>query len=131
MAKEHQFNLRLDDDVRESLSRLAAHYGLTAAQVVRNLIVQEANAVAATTDDHRLVLSIIRAWFAAGPTFQAIPVAQLVSPPFTRDARAYRRLFPNATLSMGLAPILDDLVRWRFLRLCPGPSYAPTNKQGW
>ena len=35
---KRQFNVRINADIEEKLDRLAAHYGITRAQVVRNLI---------------------------------------------------------------------------------------------
>jgi hypothetical protein len=124
--------MRLDDDIDERLDRLAKRRDVTRAQVVRELIIQESNAVAATTDDHRVVMSVVQRWFLAQPNFRPVPLGVMGSDPFLRDLSAMQQNFyPRATLA-NLGLILNDLVAWRYLKLvntAHGPAYAPTNKR--
>ena len=49
MPKEKTFKLRLDEEDRERLDRLAAHYGLPVAAALRMLVKREADALARET----------------------------------------------------------------------------------
>jgi len=128
VGKDRQFNLRLSDEEYEALERLSSHGGTTAAQVIRALIKREVEAVAATRDDHRLVLHMIERLYKV--EMKPVPLRSLIGPAFERDAEALLALWPRGRLTNGIAPVLDDLVRWHHLRLVGGreAAYMPTWK---
>lgn len=129
MSKDLSFRLRLDAADRARLEAVATHYSATASTAVRILIKEKYDAIMAAAppavdredfrDEHGLLLEIL---CEAHQDSGGKPIPRHDLDDIGRDIDLLLPSYPTANFHGGLARVLNELVRWGYLRRIKGPA---------